>query len=63
MTTEQSQYVIIYDDFNDIILCEINNKTISSNFVGEILSYIVKLYGYEPNLVYSDMEYMEVLVS
>lgn len=61
MTTKQSQYIITYDDFNDAFLCEINNETISANFVREILSYITKLYGYEPNLVYSDMEYMEVL--
>ena len=36
MTTKQSQYTITYDDFNDAFLCEINNETISANFVGEI---------------------------
>lgn len=46
MTTKQSQYIITYDDFNDAFLCEINNETISANFVGEILSYIAKLYDY-----------------
>ena len=58
MTTKQSQYIITYDDFNDTLLCEINNETISANFVGEILTYIAKLFDRTPNFVYSDMEYM-----
>ena len=61
MTTKQSRYAITYDDFNDSFLCDIDGETISANFVGELLIYIAKLYGYEPNLAYSDMEYMEVL--
>ncbi len=61
MTSKQSQYTITYDDFNDSFLCNIGGETISANFVGEILSYIAKLYDCEPNLVYSDMEYMDVL--
>lgn len=61
MQNKQSQYTITYDDFNDSCLCVIYGETISANFVGEILSYIAKLYGYEPNLVYSDTEYMDVL--
>ena len=61
MTSKQSQYTITYDDFNDSFLCVIDGETISANFVGEILSYIAKLYDYTPSLVYSDMEYMDVL--
>jgi len=61
MTSKQSQYTITYDDFNDSFLCVINGETISANFVGEILSYIAKLYGHTPSLVYSNMEYMDVL--
>ena len=61
MVSKQSQYTITYDDFNDLFLCVIDGETISANFVGEILSYIAKLYDYEPNLAYSDMEYMDVL--
>ena len=61
MTTKQSRYVITYDDFNDTFLCEINNETISANFVGEILSYIAKLYHYEPRLVYSESYFIAVL--
>ncbi len=61
MTPKQLQYYITYDDFNDSFLCVIDGETISANFVGEILSHIAKLYDCEPNLVYSDMEYMDVL--
>ena len=61
MTTKQSQYIIAYDDFNDSFLCNIDGETISANFVGEILSYIAKLYDHTPSLVYSNMEYMDVL--
>ena len=61
MTSKQSQYIITYDDFNDAFLCEINNETISANFVGEILSYIAKLYDYEPRIVYSESYFAFVL--
>ena len=54
MTSKQSQYTITYDDCNDSFLCDIDGETISANFVGEILSYIAKLYDYEPSLVYSN---------
>ena len=46
MTSKQSQYYITYDDFNDSFLCVIDGATISANFVGEILSYIAKLYDF-----------------
>ena len=61
MTTKQSQYIITYDDFNDAFLCEINNETISANFVGEILNYIANLYGYEPKIIYSESNFVKVL--
>lgn len=61
MTNKQSQYNIAYDDFNDAFLCEINNETISANFVGEILSYIAKLYDYEPKIIYSESHFVKVL--
>ena len=61
MTHKQSQYYITYDDFNDIFLCDIDGKTISANFVGEILSYIAKLYNYEPKIIYSELYYAKVL--
>lgn len=61
MTTKQSQYTITYDDFNDAFLCEINNETISANFVGEILSYIAKLYDYEPKIIYTESHFAKVL--
>ena len=61
MTTKQSQYIIIYDDFNDAFLCEVNDETISANFVGELLSYIAKLYGYEPKIIYSESNFVKVL--
>lgn len=61
MTTKQSQYIITYDDFNDTFLCEVNNETISANFVGEILSYIAKLYHYEPKIIYSESHFVKVL--
>ncbi len=62
MASKQSQYTITYDDFNDSFLCAIDGEIISANFVGEILSYIAKLYDYTPKfLVYSNMEYMDVL--
>ena len=61
MTNKQSQYTITYDDFNDLFLCVIDGETISANFVGEILSYIAKLYDYEPKIIYSELQYSKVL--
>ena len=61
MKNKQSQYTITYDDFNDSFLCNINGETISANFVGEILSYIAKLYDYEPKIIYSELHYAKVL--
>ena len=61
MQSKQSQYTIAYDDFNDSFLCNINGETISANFVGEILSYIAKLYDYEPKIIYSESHYVKVL--
>ena len=61
MTSKQSQYAITYDDFNDSFLCVIDGETISANFVGEILSYIAKLYDYEPKIIYSELHYAKVL--
>ena len=61
MTSKQSQYHITYDDFNDSFLCVIDGETISANFVGEILSYIAKLYDYEPKIIYSESHFVAVL--
>ena len=61
MTRKQSQYTITYDDFNDLFLCNIDREVISANFVGEILSYIAKLYDFEPKIIYSEVHYVAVL--
>ena len=61
MTPKQSQYTITYDDFNDSFLCNIDGETISANFVGEILSYIAKLYDFEPKIIYSESYFVAVL--
>ena len=61
MTSKQSQYNITYDDFNDSFLCAIDGETISANFVGEILSYIAKLYDFEPKIIYSESYFVAVL--
>ena len=61
MTPKQTQYAITYDNFNDSFLCNINGETISANFVGEILSYIAKLYDFEPKVIYSESHYVKVL--
>ena len=61
MQSKQSQYYITYDDFNDSFLCIVNGETISANFVGEILSYIAKLYDHEPKIIYSESHYAKVL--
>ena len=61
MTSKQSQYTIAYDDFNDSFLCDINGEIISANFVGEILSYIAKVYDFEPKIIYSELHYAKVL--
>ena len=61
MTNKQSHYTITYDDFNDAFLCVIDGETISANFVGEILSYIAKLYDYEPKIIYSESCFVAVL--
>ena len=60
MTSKQSQYTITYDDFNDSFLCNIAGETISANFIGEILSYIAKLYDFEPKIIYSESHYVAV---
>ena len=61
MQSKQSQYTITYDDFNDSFLCDIGGEIISANFVGEILSYIAKLYDFEPKIIYSELHYAKVL--
>ena len=61
MQSKQSHYIIAYDDFNDSFLCNIDGETISANFVGEILSYIAKLYDYETKIIYSELHYVAVL--
>ena len=61
MTSKQSQYTITYDDFNDSFLCDIGGEIISANFVGEILSYIAKLYDFEPKIIYSESYFVAVL--
>ena len=61
MQSKQSQYTITYDDFNDSFLCAIDGETISANFVGEILSYIAKLYSFEPKIIYSESYFVAVL--
>ena len=61
MTNKQPHYTITYDDFNDAFLCVIDGETISANFVGEILSYIAKLYDFEPKIIYSEVHYVAVL--
>ena len=61
MTNKQSQYTITYDDFNDSFLCNIDGEIISTNFVGEILSYIAKAYDFEPKIIYSESHYAKVL--
>ena len=61
MQSNQSQYIITYDDFNDLFLCNIDGEIISANFVGEILSYIAKIYDYEPKIIYSESNYAKVL--
>ena len=61
MQSRQSHYNITYDDFNDSFLCNIDGETISANFVGEILSYIAKLYDFEPKIIYSELHYAKVL--
>ena len=61
MQSKQSQYTITYDDFNDSFLCDIGGETISANFVGEILSYIAKLYDFEPKIIYPELHYVKVL--
>ena len=61
MQSKQLQYTIVYDDFNDSFLCSIDGETISANFVGEILTYIAKLYDFEPKIIYSELHYAKVL--
>ena len=61
MQSKQSHYIIAYDDFNDSFLCSIDGATISANFVGEILTYIAKLYDFEPKIIYSELHYAKVL--
>lgn len=61
MKPTQTEYVIGYDKFSHTLLCKIDRKVISANHISELLTYIAKQFDYEPKIVYSDMEYMDVL--
>lgn len=57
----QKSYDIKYDEFNEIFVCTIEDKEISAEWVVEILTYIGKLFSYEPKHVYSESEFISVL--
>lgn len=61
MKPTQIEYVIGYDKFTGCLLCTIDRKVVSAESLAELLTYIAKLFDHTPKLVYSDMEYMEVL--
>ena len=61
MKPTQTEYVIGYDRFTGYLLCTIDRKVVSAESLAELLTYISKLFDHTPNLVYSDMEYMDVL--
>lgn len=57
----QNEFTIKYDEFNEIFICTIGDKEISAEWVVEILTYITKLFSYEPKHVYSVSEFISVL--
>lgn len=61
MKPTQTEYVIGYDRFTGHLLCTIDRKVVSAETLAELLTYIAKLFDHTPKLVYSDMEYMDVL--
>lgn len=68
MKPTQTEYVIGYDNFTGYLLCTIDRKVVSVEslaelltYIAELLTYIAELYDHTPNLVYSEMEYMDVL--
>ena len=61
MKPAQTEYVIGYDRFTCHLLCTIDRKVVSAESLAELLTYIAKLFDHTPNLVYSDLEYMDVL--
>ena len=61
MKPTQTEYVISYDSFTGYLLCTIDRKVVSAESLAELLTYIAKLFDHAPNLVYSDLEYMDVL--
>ena len=61
MKPAQTEYVIGYDRFNGHLLCTIDRKVVSAESLSELLTYIAILFDHTPKLVYSDVEYMEIL--
>ena len=61
MKPTQTEFVIGYDNFNGYLLCTIDRKVVSAESLAELLTYIANLFDHTPSLVYSDLEYMEVL--
>ena len=61
MKPTQTEFVIGYDNFTGYLLCTIDRKVVSAETLAELLTYIATLFDHTPILVYSDMEYMEVL--
>ena len=53
--------MIGYDNFIGNLLCTIDRKVVSAESLSELLTYIANLFDHTLSLVYSDMEYMEVL--
>ena len=53
--------MIGYDNFIGNLLCTIDRKVVSAESLAELLTYIANLFDHTLSLVYSDMEYMEVL--
>ena len=57
----QNEYNISYDKFNEAYLCEIEDKTISSDFLVDLLLHIAKQYSYVVWHVMNIEEYKESL--
>ena len=61
MKPTQTEFVIGYDNFTGYLLCTIDRKVVSAESLAELLTYIANLFDHTPSLVYSDMEYMDIL--
>lgn len=61
MKPTQTDYIIKHDKLNNVYVCEINNKTITSEFLVDMVKYIGVLYSHEVWHIVELEDYVEDL--